>query len=178
MAADRPSGPNRRPGFGIVCTVNSATKAAVVLALAVIACRPPPDGASRPVGVAPGPATLAPGAPSPPSAPDSTEPDARPWRLLRDDEAAVANTQTLVRQMVQIAEQFRLQTHGACPTSVEELHAKGFLPRVMRDGWDRPLQILCPGASTPLDVLSAGPDGQFYTLDDILSSRLPQDPEP
>jgi hypothetical protein len=156
--------------------VNPATKAAVVLALAVLACQPPPQGASLPVGVTTGPATLAPGAPAP-TTPESPEHDARPWRLLRDDAAAVDNTRVLVRQMVQIAEQFRVQTGGACPTSVEELHAKGFLPRVMLDGWDRPLQILCPGASTPLDVLSAGSDGQFYTLDDIVASRLPQDPE-
>ncbi len=63
---------------------------------------------------------------------------------------------------------------GRCPRSTVELihpprSRTRFLRDMPRDGWGRELQIHCPGVDDPdgVDVLSAGPSGDFLNDDNL-----------
>jgi hypothetical protein len=63
---------------------------------------------------------------------------------------------------------------GRLPLSVDELAhppppLRPFIERVPRDSWGRPFRIVAPALRSGLDfdVVSAGPDGVFFTGDDI-----------
>jgi len=62
--------------------------------------------------------------------------------------------------------------HGALPASLDDLE----LPEAMRtDPWARRYAYrLTPGTAAGFDVISAGPDGQFDTEDDLMLSRRDQ----
>jgi general secretion pathway protein G len=61
---------------------------------------------------------------------------------------------------------------GACPKSVDELIAQGDLRKNdAKDPWGTPYTLRCPGTQDPdgVDIVSAGPDKQPNTADDIQS---------
>ena len=57
----------------------------------------------------------------------------------------------------------------ACPASVADLVAGGYLHRVPRDAWGHALRVSCPGRRDPLgfDVTSDGPDGDPWGADRV-----------
>src|SRR5580700_2374938 len=56
---------------------------------------------------------------------------------------------------------WRADHDHACPASLTDLVSGGYLHRVPRDAWGRPLRVVCPGRKDPrgFDVSSDGPDG-------------------
>ncbi len=62
--------------------------------------------------------------------------------------------------------------HGeSCPPSLDALVAEGYLTQTPRDTWGNALMYRCrTPARDPFriaELISAGPDGHFYTNDDI-----------
>jgi general secretion pathway protein G len=57
--------------------------------------------------------------------------------------------------------------NNGCPSGSAELQEEGYLDRSKRatDAWDNEFQVECEGDD--IYVVSAGPDGQFGTEDDI-----------
>ncbi len=56
---------------------------------------------------------------------------------------------------------WRADHDRACPGSMAELVSAGYVHRVPRDAWGRPLRLTCPGRRDPrgFDLASDGPDG-------------------
>lgn len=76
-------------------------------------------------------------------------------------------------EIAKSCEIFRLQA-GRWPRQLDELVTpprphKAIMEQEPRDPWGRPWQVLTPGARNVdrFDVVSAGPDGVFFTADDI-----------
>lgn len=64
--------------------------------------------------------------------------------------------------------------HGRCPHELEELSfppagGQAYYRRSYDDPWSRPYAMVCPGRLfvDSADVVSAGPDGEMYTNDDV-----------
>ncbi len=70
-------------------------------------------------------------------------------------------------QIQQAVEIYMTQKRGKCPKTLQDLKASGVAAKVTKDPWGNDYQIKCPGEKTSVDVISAGPDGQFDTEDDI-----------
>lgn len=70
-------------------------------------------------------------------------------------------------QAVSAAVLLYMADSNRCPASSQELQNEGYLDRSKRatDPWDNEFQITCEGDD--IYVVSAGPDGQFGTEDDI-----------
>lgn len=70
-------------------------------------------------------------------------------------------------QAVKAAVLLYMTDNNGCPSSSTELQEEGYLDRSKRatDAWDNDFQIECEGDD--IYVVSAGPDGQFGTEDDI-----------
>lgn len=70
-------------------------------------------------------------------------------------------------QAVKAAVLLYMTDNNGCPSSSTELQQEGYLDRSKRatDAWDNDFQIECEGDD--IYVVSAGPDGQFGTEDDI-----------
>jgi general secretion pathway protein G len=64
---------------------------------------------------------------------------------------------------------WRADHDRACPASLNDLVAAGYLHAIPRDVWGRPLRVLCPGRRDPagFDVSSDGPDGEPWGLDRV-----------
>jgi type II secretory pathway pseudopilin PulG len=62
-----------------------------------------------------------------------------------------------------------------CPANIAELHRRGVPARAPRDAWSQPILIECclKESVCRLGARSAGPDGRFYTRDDLLSYPAP-----
>jgi hypothetical protein len=61
-----------------------------------------------------------------------------------------------------------------CPHDLEELSyppagGRAYYSKELRDPWDRPYRMVCPGRlfEGSADVSSPGPDGEMYTNDDV-----------
>jgi general secretion pathway protein G len=77
-----------------------------------------------------------------------------------------------VRKISEAAIMFMQLPGGACPKSIDELVAGGDLRKNdAKDAWGTPYTLRCPGTQDPdgVDVISAGPDKQPNTTDDIQS---------
>lgn len=75
---------------------------------------------------------------------------------------AVKSMRLRARNLQKVAEQSLHTNDGECPT----IDALGE-PRNTNDAWGRPFSVKCPGEHSVVDLVSAGPDGQFDTPDDI-----------
>jgi general secretion pathway protein G len=67
---------------------------------------------------------------------------------------------------------FMIDNSSACPKGVEELISQKYIDKAFaKDPWDKPFIFRCPGTNDPdsADVISAGPDKQEGTADDIKS---------
>ena len=67
------------------------------------------------------------------------------------------------------AEMYMVQNGGKCPKDQQDLKAGGVIKKVKKDPWGTKYQIKCPGEHGDLDVMSAGPDREFDSKDDIVS---------
>lgn len=81
-----------------------------------------------------------------------------------------AQTDTARNQCVTIAGavlQYKVQKRGKCPKGLQELKAAGFTSQVGQDPWGNEYELKCPGEKGEVDVISAGPDGEMGTEDDL-----------
>ena len=64
---------------------------------------------------------------------------------------------------------WRADHERACPGSLADLVAAGYVHRVPRDAWGRALRVTCPGRKDPVgfDVSSDGPDGEPGGIDRV-----------
>jgi hypothetical protein len=69
---------------------------------------------------------------------------------------------------------YQTDNTDGCPKSIAELVEQRYLSHVPLDQWRQPLLFKCPGDHNPdgADVISAGPDHMFGTVDDINSWDL------
>ena len=82
--------------------------------------------------------------------------------------ARIEQTKTDLRVIHQAVQLYMSQNKGKCPSSVQDLVEDGQLSRATRlkDAWDNDFIIKCEPGEEPI-VISAGPDGQEGTSDDI-----------
>jgi len=75
--------------------------------------------------------------------------------------ADVRATRATITTAMNAVSAWRADHDRACPASLTDLVSGGYLRRVPRDAWGRPLRVVCPGRKDPrgFDVSSDGPDG-------------------
>ena len=78
---------------------------------------------------------------------------------------AAKNEVTSIQSM---AEMYQMQKK-TCPKEVQDLKAAGIMKKVKKDPWGTAYKLTCPGEHAPVDVVSAGPDKEFGTADDVNS---------
>ncbi|MGH1343436.1 MAG: type II secretion system protein GspG [Nannocystales bacterium] len=81
-----------------------------------------------------------------------------------------AQTDTARNDVVQIqhvVELYMTQKRGKCPKTLQDLKAAGVASKVSKDPWGNDYEIKCPGEKASVDVISAGPDGEIGTEDDV-----------
>ncbi len=64
---------------------------------------------------------------------------------------------------------YKVKNKGKCPKNQQDLKTAGVVKKVKKDPWGKLYEIKCPGEHGDIDVMSAGPDGDFGTPDDINS---------
>ncbi len=64
---------------------------------------------------------------------------------------------------------YLLENNGACPSNLEDVAQFLARPELPRDGWGRPLRLVCPtvNENVPFVLMSDGPDGLAGGLDRI-----------
>jgi general secretion pathway protein G len=89
------------------------------------------------------------------------------FNRFKDAQLEQAKNQTV--QIQQAVEQYMMQKRGKCPKSLQDVKAAGFINKVSKDPWGNDYELKCPGEqlTNSVDVVSAGPDGEFGTPDDI-----------
>jgi general secretion pathway protein G len=73
-----------------------------------------------------------------------------------------------IATLAQSVEMYRLQKNK-CPKSAQDLKAAGVVAKVTKDPWGQDYIIKCPGEHGPVDISSAGKDGEAGNEDDINS---------
>lgn len=73
-----------------------------------------------------------------------------------------------IATLAQSVEMYRLQKNK-CPKTAQDLKAAGILQRITKDPWGGEYVFKCPGEHGPVDITSAGKDGEMGTDDDINS---------
>ena len=81
--------------------------------------------------------------------------------------AQTDNARKDVVQIQQAVEMYRTQKRGKCPKTLQDLKASGIASKISKDPWGNDYVIKCPGEQAEIDVISAGPDGEPGTEDDI-----------
>jgi general secretion pathway protein G len=56
-----------------------------------------------------------------------------------------------------------------CPKTMQDLKAAGIVDKAAKDPWGNDYEFKCPGEKEQIDVISAGPDGEMGTADDLAS---------
>lgn len=92
--------------------------------------------------------------------------------LLRQRErhaADVRSTRTTITTTINAVAAWRADHDRGCPASLADLVSGGYLHRVPRDAWGRPLHVTCPGRKDArgFEVVSDGPDGEPGGLDRV-----------
>ena len=90
--------------------------------------------------------------------------------LMAFNQFKQAQTDTARKDVVQIqqaVELYMTQKRGKCPKTLQDLKASGVAAKVSKDPWGNDYEIKCPGEKTSVDVISAGPDGELGTEDDV-----------
>lgn len=82
--------------------------------------------------------------------------------------AQIEQTRTDLRTMHQAVQLYMSQNQGRCPSTVNDLVQDGQISSATRtkDAWDHDFMIRCEQSTEPV-IISAGPDGQENTADDI-----------
>jgi general secretion pathway protein G len=81
----------------------------------------------------------------------------------------VRSTRATITTAANAVAAWRADHDRACPVSLTDLVAAGYLRQVPRDAWGHPLRVVCPGRKDPrgVDVSSDGPDGDPGGLDRV-----------
>jgi general secretion pathway protein G len=76
-----------------------------------------------------------------------------------------------VKEIGDAITQYMIENNNECPKGMEDLVAKRNVRKTFNDPWGKPFIIKCPGQNDTdgADVISAGPDKQEGTADDIKS---------
>ena len=85
-----------------------------------------------------------------------------------------AQSQTAKTRVTEISNattQYMLDNSNSCPRSLDDLVAQKYLKKGLKDPWGKDFIFRCPGTNDTdgADVVSAGPDKQEGTADDIKS---------
>ena len=87
----------------------------------------------------------------------------------RFQDAQLDTARTEVVKIRGAIETYRVNKRGKCPKTMEDLKAAGFIDKVAKDPWGTTYEFKCPGEKDQIDVVSAGPDAEMGTADDIAS---------
>lgn len=87
----------------------------------------------------------------------------------RFQDAQLDTARTEVIKIRGAVETYRVNKRGKCPKTMEDLKAAGFIDKVAKDPWGTTYEFKCPGEKDQIDVVSAGPDAEMGTADDIAS---------
>jgi general secretion pathway protein G len=86
----------------------------------------------------------------------------------RFKDAQVDTAKKDVVQIQQAVEMYMTQKRGKCPRSMQDLKAAGIASKVSKDPWGSDYELKCPGGEgRSVDIISAGPDGEKGSEDDI-----------
>lgn len=86
----------------------------------------------------------------------------------RFKDAQVDTAKKDVVQIQQAVEMYMTQKKGRCPKSMQDLKAAGIASKVSKDPWGADYELKCPGGDgRSVDIISAGPDGEQGSEDDI-----------
>ena len=79
-----------------------------------------------------------------------------------------------VAEVTQATQQYMMDNNHDCPSSMDDLIAEKYVKKNLKDPWGKQFLFTCPGEQDPdgADVVSAGPDKQEGTDDDIRSWEL------
>jgi general secretion pathway protein G len=83
--------------------------------------------------------------------------------------SAIRQTRAVITTTENAVAAWRADHDRACPASLAELVAAGYVTDLPRDAWHHPLRMACPGRKDPrgFDVSSDGPDGLPGGLDRV-----------
>jgi general secretion pathway protein G len=83
--------------------------------------------------------------------------------------AAVRATRATLTTVSRALSTYRADHGGACPGSMGDLAALGYVHADTADAWGRPLRLVCPGRvdAFGFDLSSDGPDGLPGGLDEV-----------
>jgi general secretion pathway protein G len=89
----------------------------------------------------------------------------------RFKKAQVQTAKTRVTEISNATTQFMLDNNNSCPRSLDDLVSQKYLKKGIKDPWGKDFVFRCPGQNDTdgADVISAGPDKQEGTPDDIHS---------
>lgn len=84
-------------------------------------------------------------------------------------ELGIRSTRATLSVVGPAVDAYRADHEGACPGSLDQLKAEGYLAADPLDAWGRPLRLFCPGRKDPTsyELMSDGPDGIIGGLDRI-----------
>lgn len=87
----------------------------------------------------------------------------------RFQDAQLGTARTELTKIKGAIETYRVNKRGKCPKTMEDLKAAGIIDKVAKDPWGTTYEFKCPGEKDQVDVISAGPDAEMGTSDDIAS---------
>jgi len=82
-------------------------------------------------------------------------------------QAQVDTAKKDVVQIQQAVEMYKLGKRSKCPKTLQDLKTAGVAAKISKDPWGNDYEMKCPGEKTEVDIVSAGPDGELGTEDDI-----------
>jgi general secretion pathway protein G len=84
-------------------------------------------------------------------------------------ESAIRATRAEITFLTNAVSAWRADHDGACPSTLADLVAGGYLHGAPRDAWGHPLRVTCPGRRDPkgFEVSSDGPDGELGGIDKV-----------
>lgn len=87
----------------------------------------------------------------------------------RFQDAQLGTARSEVAKVKGAIETYRVNKRGKCPKTMQDLKAAGIIDKVAKDPWGTDYEFKCPGEKDQIDVISAGPDAEMGTADDIAS---------
>lgn len=72
------------------------------------------------------------------------------------------------KRIATLVQRYMHEHEGDCPVGMDEFRSTGSIS----DAWEKEFDIRCPGERFIVDVVSAGPDGNFNTPDDVFNVEV------
>lgn len=83
----------------------------------------------------------------------------------RFNDAQVSTARSQCGTIAGAVDLYKLQKRGKCPKSLQDLKASGFIKQAAADPWGNDYEFKCEASG--VEVISAGPDGELGTEDDL-----------